>query len=423
LNRWNRKWVMLFVSFVAFIHVRMAMADEFRLVPSVSLREEYNDNIYLEVRNPTRDFTTTTSGGLEVYDRTERFEGTLSGRLASLLYADNAGLDHVDQFYTGNGSYQLTQGLLVRGNGGYTVDSRPDRLLLTTGLVLSSSIRHVETYGGSAEYTLGEKSALSLSYSYEQDLWNRTTIPDYTGNTAQLSFIHDLSSFLKNTKGRVTAAYNDYSFSYGSGSSSIPIESYSAMVGATTALNEKLTFSIDAGVVRTTSDVTRLQPVVVPPFTFYFLEHGTETDVVPTGFATLTYSGEKSTANLSAGYQVLPAMGSAGTTNRTSFTFNGSHRFTWELSGTFACEYYYNKSTQSGIGISNIDYQTLRIAPGFKYEFTRDLFLEGSYSFIRIYNNAANGTSFGITTNGPSHTTATRNQFMLSLTVKHRLFE
>ena len=97
---------------------------------------------------------------------------------------------------------------------------------------------------------------------------------------------------------------------------------------------------------------------------------------------------------------------------------------TWELSGTFSCEYYYNKSTQSGIGISTIDYQTLRIAPGLRYEFTRDFYLEGSYAFTRIYNNAANSTSLGgITTNGPSHTTATRNQFMLSLTYKHRMLE
>jgi len=423
LNQRNRIWVVLFVSLVAVLHVRAAVADEFRLVPSVSVKEEYNDNIYLDVRNPTRDFITTTSPGLEVYDRTERFETTLTGRLASLLYTDNTGLDHIDQFYAGNATYQLTPSLLVRGNGGYTIDSRPDRLLLTTGLVLSSSIRHMDTYGGSIEYTLNEKAALAGSYSYEQDRWSRTTIPDFEGQTGQLSFIYDTSSMVKNTKARATVTYNKYSFSYGGSSSSIPVESYSATVGATYALNEKLAASIDAGVVRTTSDVTRLQFVTVGPFVLGFLETGTETDLAPMAIGALKYSGEKTSAELSAGHQVLPAMGSAGTTNRTSFTFNASHRLTWELSGTFACEYYYNKSTQSGIGISNIDYQTLRIAPGLRYEFTRDFFLEGSYAFTRIYNNAANSTSLGITVNGPSHTTATRNQFMLSLTYKHRLFE
>lgn len=414
--------MVLFMSLVAILHVRAAMADEFRLVPSVSVREEYNDNIYLDVRNATRDFITTTSPGVEVYDKTERFEGSLTGRVASLLYADTSSLDHLDQFYAGNGSYQATPSLLVKGSAGYLVDSRPDRLLLTTGLVLSANIRHQETFAGSADYTLGEKSALSLSYSYEQDLWNRTSIPDFTGNTGQLSFIYDLSSLVNNTKGRATATYNNYSFGFG-GSQSLPVESYSATLGATYALNEKLALNIDAGVVRTTSDVTRVQLVTAGPFLLGFLQQGTETDVAPTATASLRYSGEKTTAELFAGHQVLPAMGSAGTTNRTSFTFNASHRFTWELSGTFACEYFYNKSTQSGIGITPIDYETLRIAPGFRYEFTRDLFLEGSYSFIRIYNNAANGTNLGITTNSPSHTTVTRNQFMLSLTVKQRLFE
>ena len=410
------------ISALIFLLPAAAMADEFRLMPSVALKEEYNDNIYLDVRNQTRDFITTTSPGLEVYDKTERFEATLTGRLASLLYADNTGLDHIDQSYTGNATYQFTPRLLVRGNGGYTVDSRPDRLLLTTGLVLSSSIRHVDTYAGSVEYSLNERSALAGSYSYEQDRWSRTTIPDFEGQTAQLSYIHDISSMVKNTKARATLTYNKYSFTYG-GSSSIPVESYSATVGATYALNEKFAASVDAGVVRTTSDVTHLQLVPVGPFTLVFRDQGTEADVAPMATGSLRYSGEKSNAEISAGHQVLPAMGSAGTTNRTSFTFNASHRFTWELSGTFAYEYYDNKSTQSGIGVSNIDYQTFRIAPGLRYEFTRDFFLEGSYAFTRIYNNAANTTSLGLTTNGPSHTTATRNQFMLSLTYKHRMFE
>ncbi len=413
--------LMLFASIVAFIPEGAAFADEFRLMPGVSLREEYNDNVFLDARNQTRDFITTISPGLEVYDKTERFEGNVTGRVAKLLYADNSNLDHLDQFYAGNGSYMVTPGLLFKGSAGYVVDSRPDRLLLTTGLVLSSSLRHQETFGGSADYTLTEKSALALSYSYEQDRWSRTTIPDFTGNTGQASFIYDLTSLVNNAKGRATIAYNDYSFAF-VGSHSIPVESYSATLGATYALNEKITASLDAGVVRTTSDVTRVQQVVVLPFVFLFLKTETETDTAPTATATLRYNGEKATADISAGLQVLPAMGSAGTTNRTYFIFNASRRFTWELSGTLACEYFYNKSTQSGIGISTIDYQTIRIAPGLRYEFTRDFFLESSYAFTRIYNNAANSTSLGATIN-PIHTTATRNQLMLSLTYKHRMLE
>jgi hypothetical protein len=377
-------------------------------MPFVRLTQEYNDNIFLDSSAKTSDFITTISPGVEMYDKTERFEGSLSTRLNSLYYADNTGLDHIDQHHVGNGSYRVTQKLLVRGMADYIVDSRPDRLLLTTGLVLNAAIRHKEGFTGSADYTLGEKSALFLSYAYEQDRWNTSRIPDFTGNTGQLSFIYDLTSLVKNTKARATVAYNKYSFAYGS--NSIPIETYSATVGATTALNEKLTLSVDAGAVRTTSDVTRLQPVVIPPFIFLFAQTETETDWAPTAVASLTYRGEKTTADVSAAQQVLPAIGSAGTTNRTSVTFSASHRLTYELSGTFACEYFLNKSTQSGIGISTIDYQTMRISPGFRYEFTRDFFLEGSYSYTRIDNNTAK-------------TTADRNQFMLRLVIQHRLFE
>jgi hypothetical protein len=52
----------------------------------------------------------------------------------------------------------------------------------------------------------------------------------------------------------------------------------------------------------------------------------------------------------------------------------------------------------------------MRIAPGLRYDFTRDLFLEGVYSFTTIDNRHAG-------------TTVDRNLFMLRLVVQHRLFE
>ena len=403
------KWASVGLLVIAtLLPAATACADEFRLMPSASLKEEYNDNIYLDVRNQTRDFITTVSPGVEIYDRTERFEGSLLTKLNSLYYADSTGLDHVDQYYSGNGSYQFTPSLLAKGAAGYIVDSRPDRLLLTTGLVLKATVRHQETGTGSAEYSLGEKSALALSYSFEEDRWNSKTVPNFTGNFAQASFTYDISSLLKNTKARATVGYNNYSFAYSS--KSIPIESYSGTIGATTALNEKLTVSVDAGATRTTSDVTRVQLVPVGPFVLGFLETGTETDWAPTGVATLAYRGEKTTADLTAGYQVLPAMGSAGTTNRTYATFSASHRLTYELSGTLSCQYFYNKSTQTGIGISQIDSGVFSFSPGLRYEFTRDFFLEGTYTYTRIDNNVNN-------------TSASRNQFMLRLTLQHRLLE
>ena len=46
----------------------------------------------------------------------------------------------------------------------------------------------------------------------------------------------------------------------------------------------------------------------------------------------LSYSGERTTGNLAAGRDVMPAYGSLGTVERTYVTANVTRRFTYELS-------------------------------------------------------------------------------------------
>ena len=47
-------------------------ADEFKLIPSLAVREEYNDNIFASSNDTADDFITTLSAGLELVERTER---------------------------------------------------------------------------------------------------------------------------------------------------------------------------------------------------------------------------------------------------------------------------------------------------------------------------------------------------------------
>jgi len=402
LNQRNRIWVILFISLAAILHVRVAVADEFRLMPNLRLTEEYNDNIFLSATGRIQDFTTTTSPGLELYDSTERFHGNLSSRAAWLVYANNPGFDHIDQFHSGNGSYQLTPSLALNAGAAYSVDSRPDRALPTTGLVVESTVpRRTESFTGGADYTLTEKSGLSFSYGYAQSVYlsSQPQTSNYTTNSAQISLSHDLESMLKNTKGQVTFSYINYDYQ----NRHLSVDSYSGTVGATKTLSEKLSVSINAGAVQTISNVESLN-------IFGFPEKEKLTSLGFTGMGSLAYRGEKTDASISASQQVLPSPGSAGTTNRTSLAFSADHRFTYELSGTFFCQYFLNKSTQTGVGVQQIDQVSFSISPGLRYEFTRDFFLEGTYTYTRIDDNVNN-------------TSASRNLFMLRLTMQTRLFE
>src|SRR5208283_706053 len=101
------KWFVVLIGLIFFLPA-VSAADEFRLMPNLRLTEEYNDNIFLSATGRIQDFITTTSPGLELYDSTERFHGSLSSRAAWVVYANNPGFGHIDQFHSGNGSYQLT---------------------------------------------------------------------------------------------------------------------------------------------------------------------------------------------------------------------------------------------------------------------------------------------------------------------------
>jgi hypothetical protein len=46
---------------------------------------------------------------------------------------------------------------------------------------------------GSADYALSEKSILSASYNFEQYSFDASNLVGVTANTAQTSFIHDLT--------------------------------------------------------------------------------------------------------------------------------------------------------------------------------------------------------------------------------------
>lgn len=105
------------------------------------------------------------------------------------------------------------------------------------------------------------------------------------------------------------------------------------------------------------------------------------------GQATLTYRGEKGTIDLSFIRDVMPASGYSGATERNALTLSLSHRITYELSGTLSASYFTNNSTQGQFATTPIDQVTYSMAPGLRYEFTRDMAAEASYSYTRVDYN------------------------------------
>lgn len=398
----------VFASVLILLPGAVSYGADFWLMPSVGIRQEYNDNVFFDTSNEIDDYVTTLIGAVEVQQKTERLDLNVRGEVDPRFYADNAKLDAVDQSYRTRGSYRLTPKLSVSGSATYIKDSRADREIEMTGLVLTPTTRYRQQYGAKTEYMLSEKNAVSLDAGYWKDHYGASTLTDMEAETASLAMVHDLGSVIQATKGRVTFGYSRYRFS---DQENTEVRDFSGMVGATHALSEVWNLSLDGGVRYTTGrfDETVLVPVT-PSLFLATTERQKSSGWGGVGQVVFSYKGEKTTIDLSAGHILQPASGDATTTNRTFLMVAASRRLTYELSATIAGEYFLNKSTGQEFGSEKVDEETMRISPGMRYAFNPDLAVEASYGFTRVKYRTTNET-------------ARRNLVLARLLYQHKLFE
>jgi hypothetical protein len=387
------------VGGVAFLAPSPALADEFKLTPSIVIREEYNDNIFFETRDAQKDFITVAAPALTLSNRSEKTDLNLRAALADYHYARYSSFNTVDPTLQGRIRHRLTPRLAMSADAGYLRDSSPDRELETTGLVLGSVKRERFQGGFSSEYVLSEKTTAGLSYNFGRDRYDSDTDADLESHGIQLSAVHDLDARFSRTKGRMNLGYDRYRYSTGA-----LVNNYSATVGFIWNVTETVSLLLDAGGRYTVTDFDLYRYAAPPPFPPVLVkEEVTNRGWGWVGQATLAYKGEKGTANLSFGNNVFPASGRAGNTERMSLTADIRYRLTYEWSVAASGAYYKNDSDRSESSTAEINEQTWLLSPSVRYEFTKDLYLDASYSFNRVEYRQ-------------SDTAAARNIVMVKLT-------
>jgi hypothetical protein len=183
------------------------------------------------------------------------------------------------------------------------------------------------------------------------------------------------------------------------------------MVGAIRRLTELYSISADIGVryTRREYEVPRLEAVAPGLFRIVSGKLKDE-DVGGVGRAVLSYSDESLRASFSAFQDIATSGGSAGLVQRTAFTFDVGKRFTYKLWGHFAASYYLNTSKGRELSAQEVNEETWFINPYLRYEYSRDLSFEASYSFGKINYRTSN-------------TDAQRNLFFLRVVYFHQLLQ
>ena len=377
-------------------------ADEFKLTPTIGVRESYNDNLFFNTRNEIDDYITRIFGGLDLSNRTQRLDLNLSAKADGLLYADNTDLNDVEQFYKAGIGYRFTEAVKLGVNGGYSQDSRPDRDIATTGFVFTGVKRKRWNVGGSANVTLSEVSAMSMTYAFEKDTFDKTEYTDYDFHTANLGYTRDFSKILPRLIGRINAGYAHFS------TDDTDVDIWSATLGFSRDITEVFNLLADIGARYAASKFKVTAFVPFPPFFVPVTE--TEYDWGPTGRIVLAYNGETTRSNITAAKEIRPASGNNGTADRTSFLFNIRHRFAEKFSAHLSAEYFLNKADAGKLSRNAIDEETINIRPGLSFEIIDHLVLTASYSFTQVKYKI-------------SDTKANRNQVFVQLSYGIPLFE
>ena len=340
-------------------------AYEFKLIPSLALRGEYDENLFFSSDDEEDDYIATISPGLRLTERTERVKVDLSGRADWIEYRDNDELDDVDQDYRGNFRYLITPEIGISADAMFTMDSRRDRDIDVTGLVMTNVERKRQYYSLSGDYTVSEKTASVLSYTYARDKFDDPEFVDMEMHRTALGFTHDLGRSFPLAVGRMNLGYARYDYE------NIELDDYSLTFGVARRFSELLSLLVDLGGRYTRSDIERVSD-------------DKDDEWSGVGQVDLSYNHEVTRVSLSLSQYMRPASGRGGTSERTSASFDINTHFTAGLWGDIYTAYYLNKADAEEFGTLDIDEETWLIRPRVRYNFNRDMSLSASYQYTTV---------------------------------------
>jgi hypothetical protein len=364
---------LLLINVLLLLFPTGVMADEFNLIPSLALREEYNDNIFFSYSDTIDDFITTVSVGLELTERTDQLDLSLLGIVSPFFYADNSEWDDVDQDYVGIINYQVNPYLGVNANARYNVSNRPDRDVYTTGLVLSNTRRKNQAYGVGLDYTLTENSAMAVFFNYSKSKWDEVNFlnqnqKDYSTG---LNYTHNLNQWWDETTGRLNVGFDRFEFE------TSDTNNYFTTIGVQHGFSQTINLLIDVGVRYTDANFLSSQLVEENNKSYGGI-----------GQVILRIQGELTQGSVSVRWGITPASGRGRTVERSEAVLNLGRRLAEKLTIGIAGGFYHNSADKDEFSALKIDEDTYYIQPTIQWEIFERFNLQAGYNFIYIDDHA-----------------------------------
>jgi hypothetical protein len=364
-------FLIIIIILTSFINLPISSGNESQITPSLALQAEYNDNIFFNDTNELDDYIVTLSPQLKYTRDGPRLNMELAGRIDSINYADNDELNDIDQNIRTVIRYRLDPRMSISGEFDYFKDSRPDRDIETTGLLLSSNIRYSRFFTLGQSFDHSENTVSSLTYTFENQDFEDPELVDFDTHIARLAVSHNIHRWLPKTRARLHLGYVRYEYP------ELTVNYYSTTLGASHDIAELFTLVVDLG---TSYTLKNLENDTSPTLSM----DDSDRESGFTGQLSLNYQGETTRSLLSVSHELRAASGRSAVTERTSLVFDINRRLTSELRGSFKARYYLNQADQGDLATEDIDSRTLSIIPGIRYHLTNDIFFEVFYTYSNI---------------------------------------
>jgi len=372
-----------------------ALADERKVIPSITVQQEYNDNLYFSSQIRDSDFITTVSPALELINNTERLQAGIKMQLNGVYYHKNQNLHSIDPDYSGTLRYAMSPRANLFTSAGYRRDLRVDRDFTQTEFLFGAVNRTRYIYRLGGDYALSEIMDGQLQYSFNGDYYEGSNYSDYKSQDISFLLSRDLSRIVPRTTGRMNLGITKFN------TAGSEVTNYSGTIGTKRRLNEQISYFVDIGLRYTQSIANTISVANGNPY---------EEDADSSGLSGQAGVSYLNNVKLVFSHGVTATSGRSGTIERTAAQANVNRRLTGIIRVDCTVGYFMDKSMQDKLSALVIDERYLWFQPKIFYDFTNQIALETSYNYEMVNNSETN-------------TDAYRNLVLLRLVFQHPLFK
>jgi len=376
--------IFMFIPLVAF-------ASETSLQPFFSIKESYDDNIYLYSSKKIDDFVTYIYPKITFYSKTDRSTFSASQGINIIRYAERDELNTEEYQSKISFSYGFTEKLLGEFSAEYVKDTTLESQWLETGLALERNTR--KKYGVQSRflYAITEKQSLDLSFFGTVVHPSSEVYYDYlyAGGSIQYSY-----SFLEDRLYlKMISAYHYYETDF------VFSRNLLNYLGMTYNFSPTLQIQALLGARYLNSEYFRTYYIQYGPFLFKITERYDQNDWGFLANFELTKRLEKGSIELFLEKSIVPSI-VGDVLSKKNVSLLTKRDLTERLSLSFRARYYAGKNSGS---FKKYDYYSYSFRPSVRYRLAENLFLHLSYLY-QYYKNKI------------SSDTKTRNVFYFKLT-------